>query len=134
MEPRLYRIIDANLNRFKEGVRVVEDIFRYIFDEPHISKELKEIRHEGVYEDENLIKQRDVEGDVLKSTTKSELKKESIDSLIKANMKRSQEAARVLEEIFKLVDTAYSEKFKNLRYRLYKVEKDITLRKNPHSR
>ena len=29
---RLYRVIDANLNRLKEGLRVVEDVRRYGFD------------------------------------------------------------------------------------------------------
>ena len=32
-DERIYRVIDANLNRLKEGLRVVEDIKRYVFDD-----------------------------------------------------------------------------------------------------
>jgi thiamine-phosphate pyrophosphorylase len=129
LEPNIYRVIDANLNRFKEGIRVVEDIFRYVYNNKTIAKELKEIRHKAVYEDKRLIEFRDTQKDVLKQSINQELNKESLESIIKANIKRSQEASRVLEEMFKLIDTEYSELFKRLRYRLYKIEKDITLLK-----
>ena len=39
------RLIDANLNRLREGIRVVEDIFRYIYNNKQISTKLKSLRH-----------------------------------------------------------------------------------------
>ena len=42
---KIYRIIDANLNRVSEGLRVIEDIERFIFEDEEISKKLREIRH-----------------------------------------------------------------------------------------
>lgn len=39
------RLIDANLNRLREGIRVVEDIFRYIYNNKEISTKLKSLRH-----------------------------------------------------------------------------------------
>ena len=42
---RIYRIIDANLNRLKEGLRVVEDIRRYGFDDNALAPKIKILRH-----------------------------------------------------------------------------------------
>ena len=129
-QPRLYRLIDANLNRLREGIRVVEDIYRYIYDDKTIASKLKNIRHMARYENEKLIEARDIAGDVLKKSTRSEQEREDLDSIVIANIKRAQESARVLEEAFKLVDIEASQKFKTIRYELYDVE--ITLRKNRH--
>ena len=41
----VYRIIDANINRVSEGIRVIEDIERFVFENREISKELRDIRH-----------------------------------------------------------------------------------------
>jgi len=41
------RIIDANTNRLKEGLRVCEDIFRFILKRQKYRAQLKEIRHEA---------------------------------------------------------------------------------------
>ncbi len=125
---RLYRLIDANLNRLREGIRVVEDIYRYIFDDKATASKLKTLRHKARFDDENLITARNIAGDVLKKSTRSEQQRESINSLITANMKRAQESARVLEEALKLIDIEASEVFKMIRYELYDIE--ITLQKN----
>jgi len=34
------RLLDANLNRLREGIRVVEDIYRYIFNDKTTSSRL----------------------------------------------------------------------------------------------
>lgn len=125
LEPRIYRVIDANINRLKEGVRVVEDIFRYVYEDLSIASQLKQIRHEAVYEDAALLRYRNARDDILKQSRCNEQKRESLDAIIKANMKRAQESARVLEEIFKLIDIQIAEKYKELRYKLYTIEKEI---------
>ncbi|PSM53313.1 thiamine-phosphate pyrophosphorylase [Campylobacter blaseri] len=126
METRIYRVIDANLNRYKEGLRVVEDIQRYVFDNKELSLRLKKLRHLGNLEiQKEAIKFRDSNHDVLKPTLEIELKRENLDSIITANLKRAQESARVLEECFKLSDAKISEIFKDARYELYDVEKQI---------
>jgi len=128
---RLYRLIDANLNRLREGIRVIEDIYRYIYDDKTIASRLKTIRHMARFEDRKLIEARDIANDVLKKSIKSEQQREDLSSIITANMKRAQESARVLEEALKLIDLEASEKFKSIRYELYDVE--ITLQKSRHS-
>lgn len=127
ISPNLYRLIDANLNRLREGIRVVEDIQRFIFNNKDISKNLKKLRHLSRIEDDKLLlTNRDILNDILKSTTKSESGRENLDSVIKANIKRAQESSRVLEESLKIINDTEAEKFKNIRYELYNIEKEIS--------
>lgn len=125
-EEKIERLIDANLNRLKEGIRVIEDINRYIYDDNSLSSSLKELRHrlQEAYS-QNRLYYRDIEGDVLKESISSELSRSSIDDLIIANFARTQESARVLEECFKLQNTTLSELSKNIRYSLYAIEKSF---------
>jgi thiamine-phosphate pyrophosphorylase len=128
LSPDLYRVIDANLNRLKEGIRVVEDILRYRDNNKELSSKLKELRHlSKIKETKELLKYRDVNNDVLRSSIKSELNRPNIDSIIIANFKRSQESSRVLEELYKLENIKYSENFKYIRYELYGLEKKVLL-------
>jgi thiamine-phosphate pyrophosphorylase len=128
LSPDLYRVIDANLNRLKEGIRVVEDILRYRDNNKELSSKLKELRHlSRIKETTQLLKYRDVNNDVLRSSIKSELNRSDIDSIIVANFKRSQESSRVLEELYKLDNIEYSENFKYIRYELYNLEKKVLI-------
>ena len=121
------RLIDANLNRLREGIRVVEDIFRYIYNNKEISTKLKSLRHiartKNYYE---LLETRDVENDVLRESIKSEQNREDLNSILIANFKRAQESSRVLEEVTKLSSIEDSENFKYIRYELYNLEIVLT--------
>ena len=126
--PEIYRVIDANLNRLKEGIRVVEDIMRYRDNNKELSRKLKSLRHKArINEIVALLQNRDSINDVLRSSTKSEQQRSDILSILTANFKRAEESARVLEEIFKLVNIEQSENFKTIRYELYNLEKEIIL-------
>jgi len=128
LSPELFRVIDANINRLKEGVRVVEDIMRYRDNNKELSSKLKSLRHKAkIEETTELLLHRDSINDVLRPTTKSELNRTDIKSIILANFKRAEESARVLEELFKLHNQKYSENFKSIRYELYNLEKEIIL-------
>ena len=123
---KLFRLIDANLNRLREGIRVVEDIQRYIFDNSTLTKKLKSIRHSTkIDEYEKYLQHRDIIGDIAKQTTKSEKNRKNLNSILIANIKRAQESARVLEESFKLLDIKKAENFKLIRYELYDIEKNL---------
>lgn len=128
IDPSLYRVIDANLNRLKEGVRVIEDIARYVHNDKVLASKLKEIRHQSRIDDlQNLLNSRDSVNDVLRPTVSSEMNRDSLESIIVANYKRAQESSRVLEELYKIVDPTLSENFKSLRYALYQLEKENLL-------
>ncbi len=116
------RIIDANLNRGSEALRVLEEIARFLLEDENISEELKIMRHnlnnlqEKDYE--NLLLSRDTEGDV-GVKIKNPDKCFGTETIFKANIKRLQQALRVLAEY-------YPENFdsmENLRYRSYILEK-----------
>ena len=125
MDKGLHRVIDANLNRLKEGIRVIEDMARYANNNKSLSSRLKNLRHLAKIEDiQPLLKSRDAQNDVLRPTIESEMERSSIESIIIANYKRAQESSRVLEELYKVVDPSLSEKFKTIRYELYTLEKD----------
>lgn len=127
-QKQIERIIDANINRLREGLRVLEDINRYIWSDSTLSKRLKSLRHKvaTAYKIDRLL-YRDIEGDVSKESIKSELDREDLKSIVIANFSRSQESARVLEEIFKLQNLDYSSLFKNIRYELYSIEREVYL-------
>ena len=119
-------MIDANLNRLKEGIRVVEDLMRYLHNNKELSKKLKHLRHLAKFDDtKSLLKYRDSINDVLRPSSKSELSRTDLDGIVIANFKRAQESCRVLEELFKLKDIKLSENFKHIRYELYDLEKEV---------
>lgn len=122
---RVYRVIDANLNRLKEGLRVVEDIKRYVSDDASLACTIKNLRHKIQISQKPFLAFRDAQNDVLKPSIKSEQKRENLDEILIANIKRAQESARVLEECYKLIDAEISELFKSVRYELYEIEKQI---------
>jgi len=120
------RLLDANLNRLREGIRVVEDIFRYIYNNKKISSRLKNLRHLTRLENYNeLLNSRDIKNDVLKTSFSSEQSRDDLNSIIIANFKRAQESSRVLEEFTKLISIKQSENFKYIRYELYDLESFI---------
>lgn len=114
------RIIDANLNRVSEGLRVVEEIARFILSDEKLTGELKLIRHDihkfFDFKYDELINSRDTINDI-GCTIQNPDKKDSIDSIFKANFKRIEEALRVLNQYGELDDS--------YRYRIYTIEKNM---------
>ena len=131
MDKGVYRIIDANLNRVMEGIRVSEDITRFACDDEKLTKKLKSLRH-GIFEAiknlrkehfEELVSSRDIDEDVGTVSSESEKKRENLVDLFLANTQRGKESLRVLEEVLKLFDTELSQKYKKFRFELYEIEK-----------
>ncbi len=123
LHPKLFRLIDANLNRLREGIRVCEDIQRYLHDNKELSCRFKQLRHTcRIKNQDKYLKHRDINGDVSKQTTDSESKRENLYQIQTANIKRAQESSRVLEESLKLIDPKEAQKFKEIRYELYDLE------------
>ena len=123
-EASLLRIVDANLNRLKEGIRVIEDLFRYFYEDKALAYELKELRHSIRLECyKSITTSRDIDGDILKISTTSEKNRKSPKDIVISNFKRAEEAARVLEEVCKSIELCDSEFFKSVRYSLYSLEK-----------
>jgi len=128
-----YRIIDANINRVSEGIRVLEDISRFIFENKAITEELRNLRHltRKSFKDERLINFRDSIGDIgFEISSNSVLdKKEYLDNLIDANFKRVQEGLRCIEESLKILGHyEISKVYENIRYSSYNLEKKFVIK------
>jgi thiamine-phosphate pyrophosphorylase len=128
----ILRIIDVNLNRAKEGLRVCEDIARFILNDPASTRALKLLRHniQDIIVSSNisiklLHNARDIKGDCGTPFCGLE-NKDRWEAVFFANIQRVKEALRVLEEFSKLFKGALGEKFKKLRFRLYEQEKRLT--------
>lgn len=128
----VYRIIDANINRAKEGLRVCEEIARFVLNSRSLTLRLKETRHqvELILADlsfkKNVFHNRNARYDVGKDiNTIKELKRKSCADIFFANIQRVKESLRVLEEFSKLKSAAEALRFKKLRYDVYDLEKKI---------
>jgi thiamine-phosphate pyrophosphorylase len=126
----LYRILDANFNRAKEGLRVCEDLCRYIWDQRTLTRSFKDLRHDltGIMaglDIQKALEARHIQGDVGRATSISESKRNNINAVFCANIQRVKESLRVLEEVTKLLDAGISSKLKVLRYKVYGLEQKV---------
>jgi thiamine-phosphate pyrophosphorylase len=132
-----WRVVDANLNRGREGLRVLEDFVRFASDHSGLTRQVKQMRHrlvaaeqllESQFRNEQSLTtdQRDTEGDVGTAiTVDGEQHRGSLRELVRANCRRLQEALRSLEEFGKLLSTRFAADMKQLRYEAYTLEKDL---------
>ena len=126
------RVIDANLNRLREALRVVEEYARFLTGDEELAVRLKGMRHalrqvEERVGQKQLLRSRDTAGDPLSSGNRpEELNRTGAAGVVRANLKRGQEAARVLEEYTKVADMpGAADTAKALRFGLYEVEKQL---------
>ncbi len=131
MKRETLRVIDANFNRSREGLRVCEDTARFILNSPTLTRDLKYIRH-GVtlvmrkmpIEFKALIDARNVSADIGKGSRKAtEMTRRGHMDIFMANIERVKEALRTLEEFFKLIDQDSSARLSRLRFKTYDIEK-----------
>lgn len=135
------RMIDANLNRCSEGLRVLEDVARFVVDDLDLSQRLRTIRHDLARETRplqgQLLSQRDVENDVgspdsiYREKGDNEAPFSDIAQLVRANARRVQESLRVLEELARLPELASKlspVRFAQARFNLYALEQSLYAR------
>jgi len=123
------RIIDANINRAKEGLRVCEEIARFILNSRELTSRLKDIRHridlifKQLPKKILLLEQRKSSSDVGRCLYKNELKRKNCLDIFFANIQRAKESVRVLEEFSKLININTAIELKKIRYDIYETEK-----------
>ena len=125
-------MIDANINRLREGLRVVEDVLRYGYNDTVFIPRIKQLRHlVARIDDATLGKRifwRDSQNDTgFSNTGINENNRTGLQDLLRANILRCQEAARVLEESLKIPDCEDDlyRIAKSMRYDIYTLEKEI---------
>jgi thiamine-phosphate pyrophosphorylase len=126
-QPAIYRILDANLDRAREGLRIIEEWCRFGMNSAKYANECKELRQElAKWHDSQLRKSRDTPGDPGTDLSHpQEETRSSLEALLQANFCRVQEALRVLEEYGKLYRPDMGSAFKQLRYRVYTLESGL---------
>ncbi|MDR0336016.1 MAG: thiamine phosphate synthase [Planctomycetaceae bacterium] len=132
-DDKIYRLLDATANRGKEAVRVIEDFVRFIQDDPILTRQLKEFRHEfqdilNSFPTRSRLTARNTEhdvGTVLEGNR--EYQRNSAESVLAANFGRLQESLRSLEEFSKLIKPTISRRFERLRYQCYTLQKNVML-------
>lgn len=125
------RVLDANLNRAKEGLRVCEEITRFILDNRQLTSKIKAARHrltslaESLICRDELFKERSSIEDVGRLVKADELKRDGVEDIFFANMQRVKESIRVLEEFSKLINIKAALGYKDIRYKVYDIEKKV---------
>jgi thiamine-phosphate pyrophosphorylase len=121
------RILDANLNRAREGLRTVEEWCRFALEDRDLADECKQLRQAlAPWHSNELREARNTPDDVGTQLTHSqEAQRTNIQALLQANLCRVEEALRVLEEYGKLREPAMGEFCKQLRYRVYALESSL---------
>ena len=124
---RKAQIIDANLDRAREGLRVLEDWARFGIMRDELVIKLKNYRHIlSKYHFQAYKAARNFSRDTNQGLTHNEQKnRESISSIISANSSRVQEALRVIEEYSRNENPELSLISSKIRYEIYSLE--ITL-------
>lgn len=131
MEQSVLRLLDANLNRCREGLRVLEDTARFIWKDAKLYRAFRNARHalaqlsKASYP--QLISARDSKTDAGRKILEED--RTELKDLVQANLLRCEEAFRVLEEYGKIFSNGSASKFKALRFRLYDLEKKCCAKK-----
>lgn len=127
-DSRTARVIDVNLNRLTEGLRVVEDVVRFSLENRRLLTGIRRLRT-GVGRDARALRRRVIlsrrsETDPGRGDRFDRARRKSIEDVLLANFKRAEEAARVLEEVLKVAEPELTGKFKAVRFRLYDLERE----------
>jgi thiamine-phosphate pyrophosphorylase len=127
------RILDAAANRAREGLRVIEDFLRFVLDDRFLTATTKQLRHDLVTEIKkipaaDLLASRETQADVGTGlTSAAEAVRGDTADVLAANFGRLEESLRSLEEYGKLIDPAMAAGFKQIRYRIYTLERAVEI-------
>ena len=125
----VYRILDANLNRAREALRVLEDIARFHHDDAAAAAKLKDARHALDLTarplSRDLLLARDSANDVGRDGDRPVEGPRPLRDVVAANLKRAGEALRTIEEIAKGRHPELSSEAHRRRFQLYTLEKEL---------
>ena len=123
------RAVDANLNRARESLRVLDDYARFVRNDRGLTSTVKSLRHrlveaETLLPTGLLLSSRDAAGDVGSTIgLGGEYIRTSTLAVAVANLKRLQESLRSAEEFGKILSTLFAKSIEAMRYESYTLEK-----------
>ncbi len=128
IDEKIFRVLDANFNRAKEGLRVCEDVSRFVCDQSVWTRGFKDVRHslteiQGSLNRKTMLKNRDIVRDVGKRSSETEFRRKDVCDIFFANIQRVKESIRVLEEFMKLLNKKQAQELKATRYKIYDLER-----------
>ena len=126
-DSRIYQIIDANLDRAREGLRVLEDWSRFgLGKEKHVER-IKNFRQILGKNHLEIYKQsRNHIEDTCKGLAHPEqINRKTSEQIISSNAGRVQEALRVIEEFSRLHNYELSKIASEIRYEIYTLEIEL---------
>lgn len=125
--PAINRILDANLDRAREGLRIIEEWCRFGLNNSQFANDCKEMRQTlALWHTPDLRAERDTPHDVGTDLSHpQEEKRDNIEALLQANLCRVEEALRVIEEYSKLYKKDFAKVCKQMRYKVYSLESDL---------
>ena len=124
---RIYQIIDANLDRAREGLRVLEDWARFGLGKEKFVQKIKNFRqilgknHLKVYKQSR----NHIEDKCKGLTNPEQINRKTADQIISSNSGRVQEALRVIEEFSRVHNHELSKIASEIRYEIYTLEIDL---------
>jgi len=123
----VYRILDANLDRAREGIRVIEDWCRFGLQNGVLAATCKDLRQNlaGWHSSEIRAARNTPQDPGTELTHSQEETRENVTAVLQANFCRIQEALRVLEEYSKLYNSQMAESLKQMRYQIYTLESNL---------
>ncbi len=121
------QLIDANLDRAREGLRVIEDWCRFVLKNKQFVIKTKDWRQQLGKKHHEIYKEarHSISDEANGLTHPSQKNRKDPLQIVIANFARVQEALRVLEEFSRLTDTELSEISSVIRYQLYDFELDV---------
>lgn len=127
IQPALRRILDANLDRAREGLRIIEEWCRFGLDDSQLANKCKQLRQElASWHHVELRMARNTSADVgTQLSHPQEEARADVQTLLQVNFSRLEEALRVLEEYGKIYHSEMGHAFKQMRYQVYVLESNL---------
>ena len=123
----IHRLIDANLDRVVEGLRVVGELLRFVAEREDLTASVRDLRHNVVAAIQRVpqlqkraIAARDSESDVGRGLASSSYR--DVLDVAHANWSRAQESIRTLEEVSRAYVPGLADALGPLRYDAYVLE------------
>ena len=128
----LLRIIDVNLNRLDESLKLIEDIIRFQLEHKQLLSQMRKIRADflgfkKVLPLTRIIGSRRSQKDLGRKEKFDSGPKKDQTGLLLTTLSRAKESSRTIEETLKVIEPNLSNRAKKIRFQIYDLEKEIVV-------
>jgi len=124
------RILDVNLNRLTESLKLIEDYVRFVMEDPSLLENIRRLRASFLdikrsIPIKNFILHRQSENDLGREPDFDLIPRKTDDDILLANFSRAKESSRIIEEVLRKRVRKLSKHLKSLRFEIYDLEKKV---------